>query len=243
MKKKLLTIAILSTVFSATAGGVQFTAPSSLQSYSAPQLITPLVQSANSVGNAFGYSGYNPIPNLANDVNMAIQIKPIEAINETPYHVTYSAGTLTQGASLASAVPQFGSLTYQNDANYQTAVWNLVDGIGGYFANSINFGTSGVNAFLSQVDGATRFVNGSWVAPATSVNADIASFNTSGDWSTKRDALNQVKDSLINASNIGSALDSSISSTIGTGNAIMFDANQNLSQRGLQGGLTYSQYQ
>ena len=243
MKKKLLALSVLSLVSQAHAGGVQFTAPSSLPTYSPPQLITPLVQSANAVGTAFGYSGYNPIPSLANDVNLAIQIKPIDTINEKPYQVTYSAGTLTQGLSVASAVPQFGSLTYQNEANYQQAVWNLVDGIGGYFANSINYGTSGVNAFLSQVDGATRFVDGNWVAANTSVNADIASFNSSQDWATKRNNLDQVKNSLINVSNIGSALDSSITSTIKVGNDIMFDANQNLGQRGLQNGLTYSHFQ
>jgi len=243
MKKKLLLLAVLSVVSQAHAGGVQFTAPSALPSYSAPQLISPLVQSANSVGNAFGYSGYNPIPSLANDVNLAIQIKPIGTIDEKPYQVTYSAGSLTQGSPVSSAVPQFTSLTYQNEANYQTAVWNLVDGIGNYFANSINYGKSGVNAFLSQVDGATRFVDGNWVAPTTSVNADIATFNVSQDWATKRNNLDQVKNSLINVSNIGYALDSSINGTIKVGNDIMFDANQNLGQRGLQGGLTYSHYQ
>jgi len=255
MKKKIISLAVLGLITGvAQAGGsnVVYVAPTATIN-TAPDLTSLNKINAtviNTLGQStWGYTGdSSAVTNASEKVVLGVKLAlpSFSGVNIAP---TYSSTTHEMSYANGSAFNQvwngFDMVKLGSATAYNSAALAYDNAIGNYMVAAMSKGSNGFNGFLNAIDGGSRNVNGVTTATATSIAADIATFNAvNTNANDKWSALQTIKNDFVAIQAQATALDSQTATTVNVlNNSILPTAGAPMTSFSAQGVLNYTNLQ
>ena len=254
MKKKIISLAVFGLITGvAQAGGsnVVYVAPTATIN-TAPDLTSlNKINSTviNTLGSTWGYTGdSSAVTNASEKVVLGVKLAlpSFSGVDIAPtYSSTNHQMSYVNGSAFNQVWNGFDMVKLGSASAYNSAALAYDNAIGNYMVAAMTKGSYGFNGFLNAIDGGSRNVNGVTTATATSIAADIATFNAvNTNAIDKFSALQTIKNDFVAIQAQATALDSQTTTTVNVlNNSILPTAGAPMTSFSAQGVLNYTNLQ